>query len=56
MGLISVSAIKVAFGLTILKPKSGNKEMAIIDTIFHLPSQIVGTKTTGLFHRFELFP
>jgi hypothetical protein len=39
--LISVWAIKVVLGKTVLKPKTDNKEIAIIEAIFHLPSQMV---------------
>ena len=41
IGLISVEAVKVVLGLIISKPKTDNSDTAIIDTIFHLPSQIV---------------
>jgi hypothetical protein len=41
MGLISVWAVKVVLGKTVLKPNTDNKETAIIDKIFHLPSQMV---------------
>jgi hypothetical protein len=41
MGLISVWALKVVLGKTVLKPNTYNNETAIIETIFHLPSHMV---------------